>query len=121
MCPPFGPVPEVDDGRRTLHERRILAGLRVHTRAHVLALLARHPGLMVTSGYRSPRHNRSVGGAERSWHLLGRAVDLDGPLPLLQAAADTAWAQRISKACTGPVEVLLEHVGQDGEHLHVAW
>lgn len=48
-------------------------------------------------------------------------MDLDGPLPLLQAAADTAWQQRLGKGCTGPEEVLLERVGRPGEHLHVAW
>lgn len=48
-------------------------------------------------------------------------MDLDGPLPLLQAAAETAWRQRISPDCSGPEEVLIERVGRPGEHLHVAW
>lgn len=121
MCPPFGPVPVAPDGRRTHREHEILAGLRRHTRSHVLHLLAAHPGLVVTSGYRSPARNARVGGSPKSWHLEGRAVDLDGPLPLLQAAAETAWEQRISDGCTGPEEVLLERVGKPGEHLHVAW
>ena len=34
-----------------------------------------HP-LTVTSGYRSPRLNRAIGGSETSQHMEGRAVDL---------------------------------------------
>jgi hypothetical protein len=34
-----------------------------------------HP-LIVTSGYRSPEHNRRVGGARNSMHLKGRAFDI---------------------------------------------
>jgi uncharacterized protein YcbK (DUF882 family) len=30
----------------------------------------------INSGYRSPAHNKKVGGASRSQHLLGKAADL---------------------------------------------
>lgn len=107
--------------RRTSRELRILAGLQPHTRAHVLLLLGAHPGITLTSGRRSPLGNRRVGGSPSSWHLKGRAIDATGPLALLQAAAETAWAQRLSAPCTGPEEVLLEDGGQANQHLHVAW
>ena len=48
-------------------------------------------------------------------------MDLVGALPLLQAAAETAWAQRLSERCTGPEEVLIEDSNAPGQHLHVAW
>lgn len=108
-------------GRRTPRELDIIRDLAPHTRAHLLVLLGVHPSLVVTSGRRTVARNRQVGGSPTSFHLRGRAVDLDGPLALLQSAAEIAWRQRISHACTGPEEVLLEAVGRVGEHLHIAW
>lgn len=96
-------------------------GCAPHTLVHLVALLAQHPGLTVTSVYRSERRNREVGGAPNSYHLRGRAVDFTGPLALLQQASRTAKAQRVSYNCTGPEEVLLEDVGTRNQHLHVAW
>ncbi|MDR1020422.1 MAG: peptidase M15 [Synergistaceae bacterium] len=32
--------------------------------------------VVITSGYRCPRHNAAVGGARRSLHLTGRAADM---------------------------------------------
>lgn len=32
--------------------------------------------ITVNSGYRSPAHNKKVGGASRSQHLLGKAADI---------------------------------------------
>lgn len=107
--------------RRSPAELVLLKGLEKHTRAHVLMLLGAHPGLTLTSGRRTPARNRRVGGSPSSWHLYGRAIDATGPLPLLQAAAETAWKQRLGSGCTGPEEVLLEKSGEPGQHLHVAW
>jgi uncharacterized protein YcbK (DUF882 family) len=43
-----------------------------------LQVLRDHIGMpiKINSGYRSPFHNKKVGGAERSQHLLGTAGDL---------------------------------------------
>jgi zinc D-Ala-D-Ala carboxypeptidase len=34
--------------------------------------------IVITSGYRCPEHNRSIGGAKLSQHVLGNAVDIAG-------------------------------------------
>lgn len=42
--------------------------------------------IIITSGYRSPKLNRLVGGAPRSQHVLGEAADCQTPgVPLLRA------------------------------------
>lgn len=32
--------------------------------------------IRITSGYRSPSHNKAIGGAENSQHVLGKAADI---------------------------------------------
>lgn len=108
-------------GALNLTSLRYLRTLTPHTRAHALQLLQTHPLLQVSSGRRSATHNARVGGVPHSWHLQGRAVDIVGPLFDLQRAADEAWKLRVGPSCTGPEEVLIEHSGQQGQHLHVAW
>ena len=48
--------------------------------------------ILVNSGYRSPEHNRAVGGVENSYHVQGLAADLrprdPRDLPRLQQIAD---------------------------------
>jgi len=48
---------------------------------HLLAVVSRHYGrsLVITSGCRSARHNRRVGGARRSMHLHCKAADFKVP------------------------------------------
>lgn len=96
-------------------------GLGLHTARHLAFLLARHPGLVVTSGRRTAAENRRVGGVPDSFHLRGRAVDMVAPLPVLLDAAETAKEMRVSRTCTGPEEVLLEYPRTRRQHLHVAW
>lgn len=53
--------------------------------------------LPIRSGYRCARHNRSVGGAARSQHVLGRAADLPRGL-VLPGHAVEAGARGIGTA-----------------------
>lgn len=55
---------------------------KVHVKREMIAALDRvraavgHP-IVITSGYRDPTHNARVGGAKRSRHMVGDAVDID--------------------------------------------
>ena len=48
------------------------------------------PGLFITSGYRTPEHNKAVGGAPKSYHLQGMAVDVIYPRIKLDKLAQAA-------------------------------
>src|SRR5687768_18011224 len=100
----------------TSAEVEILRGLGPHTRGHAMQLLARVPGLRLTSGRRSPLRNREVGGVPSSYHLRGRAVDLAGSRDGIKRGARAARTLRLGPRCTGPEEVI-----DEGDHLHVAW
>jgi uncharacterized protein YcbK (DUF882 family) len=105
-----------------LTTKRKLRSLTRHTRIHAEQLLFEVGAPMrVTSTRRTPLRNRQVGGAPNSFHLRGRAVDFSGDQTTLVRAAGLAWALRVGAGCTGPEEVLLERLGQPGQHLHVAW
>lgn len=57
-----------------LPDREVLLRLVAHL--EVLRCIAGHRPLVIVSGHRSPAHNRKVGGATRSRHLVGDAADL---------------------------------------------
>ena len=91
-------------------------GLTEHAARHLHGLLSHFPGVRVTSGRRTPEHNRRVGGVENSFHLSGRAVDVVVPASARSAFIEHAKAQRVSPSCTGPEEVIRE-----SDHIHLAW
>ncbi|MCY4142656.1 MAG: D-Ala-D-Ala carboxypeptidase family metallohydrolase [Gammaproteobacteria bacterium] len=51
--------------------------------------------LWITSGYRNPVHNDSVGGVSGSWHQYGRAIDIQPMRTNLPE--DTTFAQALKK------------------------
>jgi hypothetical protein len=102
------------------YERFLVATLGPHTRQHVLQLMARVPGLTITSARRGADRNRLVGGSPRSFHLTGRAADFTGRPEVLSYALRVARGDRVGSRCTGPEEAVIHDVGT-GVHLHVAW
>ena len=73
------------NGLRTQHSKVSVACLKPRLVA-MIKKAERHFGrhAVVTSGYRSPRHNRRVGGARRSMHVSCQAADI-------QIAGVTKW------------------------------
>jgi hypothetical protein len=65
-------VPEAPARATEAAVNDLMSGKLTLTRA---AALGSHWG-RVTSTYRSPEHNREVGGVANSYHLLGRAIDI---------------------------------------------
>lgn len=90
--------------------------LTPHAERHLALLLQAFPDLVVTSTWRTWAENRRVGGARRSYHLRGRAVDVVHPRGDYGPVIDFAWRQRVTPRCSGPEEVIFE-----GDHLHLAW
>ena len=67
--------------------------------------------LVITSGYRCPQHNKSVGGAVGSLHLRGMAADISAPAkdqPRLREIAEHAGAGEV--ICGGVKNYI--HVGR---------
>jgi uncharacterized protein YcbK (DUF882 family) len=83
--------------------------LRRDVHRNVDHLLSRVPGLHVSSTYRTPAHNRRVGGSPTSYHLRRRAVDVVGSRHEQTLAVLHARAH-------GAVEAL-----DEGDHAHLAW
>ncbi|HWI52732.1 MAG TPA: D-Ala-D-Ala carboxypeptidase family metallohydrolase [Symbiobacteriaceae bacterium] len=52
----------------------------------------RYGVLVVNSGYRSPAHNRAIGGATYSRHMWGDAVDMDANTSAQYSAINSAFA-----------------------------
>lgn len=86
--------------------------------AAAAAVMAAVAGLRYNSGYRTPEHNREVGGVEGSWHTKGNAnqpgaVDLGGSEVAM--ANGLTWAQT---NIAGLDEAMIHDVGS-GRHLHL--
>lgn len=71
-------------------------------------------GLTMTSGYRDPGKNASVGGSKTSMHTSGTAYDFAGTPSQMKAFA--SWA----KASGMFTEVLYETAGHY-DHVHIGW
>lgn len=77
-----------------------------------------HP-LVITSGYRCPTHNRSIGGACHSWHLVGLAADIRSPdLPTSELAL---IAEALPAFRDGGIGVYPNHVHVDLRPAPARW
>lgn len=70
------------------------------------------PGVQITSGRRSPEDNARVGGAEKSYHLSGNAMDLVPP-----PGMSMAQLEQSIRASGLPLAELIN----EGDHIHIAW
>lgn len=66
----------------------------------------------VTSTYRTPAHNRQVGGVRNSWHLSGRAIDI------ARRPGVSHW--QIAAALRAAGYFLIESL-DEGDHSHFAF
>lgn len=75
-----------------------------------------YPHATVTSGKRSPQHNRDVGGVANSYHVTGQGLDVTG-----LSAADRAELKDQLEAMGVQLDEFLYHrVRGGGLHLHIA-
>lgn len=75
--------------------------------------LAKRFGVKINSGYRSPSHNASVGGAKNSDHLSGNAVDFVGSPQAMRALYN--YAQKNGYAYVEP------WAQAGGNHVHISF
>ena len=68
-------------------------------------------GAQVTSGQRTPEHNREVGGVPNSRHLTGNARDLVPPPGMTMAQLEAEARRRVPGA----------KVLNEGDHVHIEW
>jgi uncharacterized protein YcbK (DUF882 family) len=103
------------DGQITPHfniyEFRCRANNEILINADVIAHIQRlekfrqwyKRAIIVNSGYRTPEHNKSIGGAPESQHLLGIATDINLPLgefKALNKQRQNEFLQNIKKKWT---------------------
>ena len=90
--------------------------------AEQLQVIRDHIGqpLTVTSGYRSPAHNKAVGGAPKSFHVQGKAVDLKARDMSAKELAATITALMIEgKIAKGGIGLYSTWVHYDTRGSHV--
>jgi zinc D-Ala-D-Ala carboxypeptidase len=86
------------DAARTPYPEAFIKDGRLAVLARAFEALRAKAGgkpLKVLSGYRTPDHNRRIGGAKHSQHVLGRALDLRPPKGMTPAELG-ALARQVS-------------------------
>ena len=83
-----------------------------------------HPVFNVESAFRDEDLNNSIEGQKDSYHLHGLALDFTGPTAIaimdwVKTPAGKKWAEKWTEGAKGGLGVILEHEGEDGEHVHI--
>ena len=81
--------------------------------------LAEQYGLRLSSHRRSPEHNAAIGGARRSDHLTGMAVDLAGDTAKMEALY--RWAKPLEGIVFRKVIYKYEDPGDHSDHVHLSF
>jgi uncharacterized protein YcbK (DUF882 family) len=78
--------------------------------------------IIVTSGYRSPEHNKAVNGGTKSFHLLGKAADIyiQGVKPRALARL-LAFCMKENLIPTGGLGIYSTFVHYDTRGYFVTW
>ena len=76
--------------------------------------IAKKYGLTLTSGYRSPSKNASIGGSKTSFHTHGLAYDFGGSPSQMQKFAE--WAKT-----SGLYSEVIYNNSDHRDHVHVGW
>lgn len=87
--------------------------------SELVAGIAKRFGVTPTSGYRSPTQNAAVGGASRSDHLCGLAVDFAGRSAAMARLA--RWAARQKFAFVAYDGVPETYYGGHADHVHISF
>jgi murein L,D-transpeptidase YcbB/YkuD len=91
-----------------------LDGLKMTKSAQQAIDKAKEMGLTITSAYRSPEHDKQVGGTGTGYHVLGQALDVAGKWDKMDAYAK--WAKS-----SGLFRSVLWQVAGHYNHVHVSW
>lgn len=99
-------------------ERYATPDTELHQHLEAIREYYRRP-INITSGHRSPGWNKAIGGAAKSWHLVGRAADIQVSGVSPQAVA--AYIRRALMPDRGGVGVYDSFVHIDTRPARVDW
>lgn len=89
-------------------------GIQTGTASSTALQYAESMGLTITSGFRDPGKNASVGGGSKSMHTTGTAYDFAGSPSQMKSFA--SWAKE-----TGLYTEVLYEVDDHYDHVHIGW
>jgi hypothetical protein len=101
-------VKAIEDANKSVTSNQIGRTLSLGGAKSLIASI----GGTVTSGFRTPEHNREVGGVPNSAHLSGQALDIAKTAGMSLAKIRDAFRE---------AGVSIRELLDEGDHFHVAW